>query len=135
MTVLSKLYFRYGAMNFGKTTALIQVAHNYKERGMNSIIIKPKTDTKGNNLVVSRLGIVKEVDMLVDDFENIYEKVDEYITKNGKIDFILVDEVHFFKKDHIDLLFEVAVVLDIPTIWYGLSTVFMMNGFEGSERY
>jgi len=134
MTVLSKLYFRYGAMNCGKTTALIQVAHNYKERGMNSIIIKPKTDTKGNNLVVSRLGIVKEVDMLVDDFENIYEKVDEYITKNGKIDCILVDEVQFFKKHHIDQLFEVAVVLDIPTICYGLRTDFMMNGFEGSER-
>lgn len=134
MTVLSKLYFRYGAMNCGKTTALIQVAHNYKERGMNSIIIKPKTDTKGNNLVVSRLGIVKEVDMLIDDFENIYEKVYEYTKKNGKIDCILVDEVQFFRKHHIDQLFEVAVVLNIPTICYGLRTDFMMNGFEGSER-
>jgi len=121
-------------MNCGKTTALIQVAHNYKERGMNSIIIKPKTDTKGSNLVVSRLGIVKEVDLLIGDSENIYDKIEEYIDKNGRIDCILVDEVQFFKRVHIDQLFEVAVILNIPTICYGLRTDFMMNGFEGSER-
>ena len=62
---MSKLYFRYGAMNCGKSTNLLQVAHNYEERGMRVLIIKPKTDTKGGNKVVSRLGVTREVDLWV----------------------------------------------------------------------
>ena len=54
---MSKLYFHYGAMSSGKTTALLQVAHNYEEKGMKVVLIKPATDTKGQNKVVSRLGV------------------------------------------------------------------------------
>lgn len=131
---MSKLYFRYGAMNCGKTTNLIQVAHNYKERGMNSIIIKPKTDTKGADTVISRLGIVKKVDLLIDSDQNIFHEISERMQHIGAIDCILVDEVQFFKEKHIDELFEVAVKLNIPTICYGLRTDFQMCGFEGSRR-
>ena len=52
---MSKLYFRYGAMNCGKTTALLQVAHNYEERGMKVIVLKPEIDTKGNDKIVTRI--------------------------------------------------------------------------------
>ncbi|MCY6355500.1 thymidine kinase [Clostridium sp. ZS2-4] len=131
---MSKLYFRYGAMNCGKSTNLLQVAHNYKERGMNVIIIKPKTDTKGGDTVVSRLGIRRKVDMLFENYENIYERVEKWIKENGKIDCVLADEVQFFKKEQIDQLFEIAVKIDIPIICYGLRTDFQMNGFEGSSR-
>ncbi|ERI93474.1 thymidine kinase [Clostridiales bacterium oral taxon 876 str. F0540] len=131
---MSKLYFRYGAMNCGKSTNLLQVAHNYEERGMNIIIVKPKTDTKGGNKVVSRLGVTREVDLLIANNENIYTEVEKWITLNGKIDCILVDEVQFFKTEHIDQLFEIAVIMDIPVICYGLRTDFQMNGFEGSSR-
>lgn len=131
---MSKLYFRYGAMNCGKTTNLIQVAHNYKERGMNSVIIKPKTDTKGADTVISRLGVVKKVDLLIEETQNIFHEVSELMQQIGAIDCILVDEVQFFNKGHIDELFEVAVKLNIPTICYGLRTDFQMQGFEGSER-
>lgn len=131
---MSKLYFRYGAMNCGKSTNLLQVAHNYEERGMNVIIIKPKTDTKGGNTVVSRLGITRKVDMLLEKYENIYEKVEKWIEKYGEIDCILADEVQFFKKEQVDKLFEIAVKMDIPIICYGLRTDFQMNGFEGSSR-
>ncbi|NMM61561.1 thymidine kinase [Clostridium sp. P21] len=131
---MSKLYFRYGAMNCGKSTNLLQVAHNYEERGMRIIIIKPYTDTKGGNKIVSRLGISREVDMLLDKDENVYEEVEKYIDKNGNLDCILVDEVQFLKRDQIDQLFKIAVIKDIPTICYGLRTDFQMNGFEGSER-
>jgi thymidine kinase len=131
---MSKLYFRYGAMNCGKSTNLLQVAHNYEERGMKIIIIKPKTDTKGGNKVVSRLGVTRQVDLLVDVNDNVFEKVKNYIEDNGNVDCILGDEVQFFKAHHIDELFEIAVKLDIPTICYGLRTDFQMNGFEGSER-
>lgn len=131
---MSKLYFRYGAMNCGKSTNLLQVAHNYEERGMNIIIIKPKTDTKGGDTVVSRLGITRRVDMLLETYENICEKVEKWIKKSGRIDCILADEVQFFKKEQIDQLFEIAVKMDIPIICYGLRTDFQMNGFEGSSR-
>lgn len=131
---MSKLYFRYGAMNSGKSTNLMQVAHNYEERGMKVIIIKPKTDSKGGENVVSRLGVTRRVDMLLENNENAYEKVKDICNKEGKVNCVLVDEVQFFKKEQIDQLLEIAVKLDIPTICYGLRTDFQMNGFEGSTR-
>lgn len=131
---MSKLYFRYGAMNCGKSTNLLQVAHNYEERGMKAIIIKPKTDTKGGNRVVSRLGVTREVDLLIKSDDNIYNDLESYIGVHGNIDCILVDEVQFFKSEHIDQLFEIAVLKDIPVICYGLRTDFQMQGFEGSSR-
>ena len=63
---MAKLNFRYGAMNNGKSTALIQVAHNYEERGMNVVLIKPKINSKGGNTVVSRLDIIREVDFIAE---------------------------------------------------------------------
>ena len=54
---MAKLYFRYGAMNSGKSTALMQVAHNYEEQGMKVLILKPQVDTKGGGELVSRLGV------------------------------------------------------------------------------
>ncbi len=131
---MSKLYFRYGAMNCGKSTHLLQVAHNYMEQGMKAIIIKPVTDSKGGNKVVSRLGVTKQVDLMINKSDNVFEKIKEWQEKNGSLDCILVDEVQFFLKPHIDQLFQVAVKLNIPTICYGLRTDFKINGFEGSER-
>ena len=66
---MASMYFRYGAMNCGKTTALLQVAHNYEENGQKIILIKSKKDTKGENTVVSRLGVSREVNLLVEDKE------------------------------------------------------------------
>lgn len=131
---MAKLYFRYGAMNCGKSTALMQVAYNYFERGMTAVIMKPAVDLKGNNKVVSRLGIDREVDFLVKNDENIFEILKEYTNIKGTIDCLLVDEVQFFNKEQIDSMLKVAVVLNIPVICYGLRTDFLMNGFEGSER-
>jgi thymidine kinase len=131
---MAKLYFRYGAMNCGKSTNLMQVAYNYKERGMNSVIIKPKIDTKGDNFVVSRLGIDRKIDILIDKDMDIYYEIKEKINNNETIDCILVDEVQFLKVVQINQLFMIAIKLNIPVIAYGLRTDFKMNGFEGSER-
>ncbi len=131
---MSKLYFRYGAMNCGKSTNLLQVAYNYEERGMKVIIIKPKTDTKGGNKIVSRLGVTKEVDLSFSKGENIFTAVEDYIKKNGQIHCILADEVQFFTKAQVDEMFMIAVKLNIPVICYGLRTDFQMEGFEGSGR-
>lgn len=131
---MSKLYFRYGAMNSGKSTHLMQVAHNYEERGMRVILLKPEIDAKGGTRLVSRLGVVREVDLVVREDDNIIDLARRNIEENGKLDCILVDEVQFLKRHHVDELFELAVTQNIPTICYGLRTDFKMDGFEGSER-
>ena len=113
---MSKLYFRYGAMNSGKSTHLMQVAYNYKERGMRVLLIKPSTDKKGGDKLVSRLGVEVKVDMIVDKNTDIISEVKENIELNGALDCILVDEVQFMKKHQIDELFEIAVTLEIPVI-------------------
>jgi len=131
---LAKLYFRYGAMNCGKSTNLMQVAYNYEERGMKIIIIKPVIDTKGGDKVISRLGIDRKVDLLLEKDKNAYEEVERWNNENWEIDCILVDEAQFFTEGQIDEFFEIAVKMNIPVICYGLRTDFQMKGFEGSER-
>lgn len=131
---MSKLYFRYGAMNSGKSTHLMQVAHNYEERGMRVILIKPSTDKKGGDKLVSRLGVERKVDILCEKKMDIYEEIKKWQEVKFKIDCILVDEVQFMTKEQVEQLFKIAVVLDIPVICYGLRTDFMMEGFEGSTR-
>ncbi|WP_034856550.1 thymidine kinase [Clostridium intestinale] len=131
---MSKLYFRYGAMNSGKSTHLMQVAHNYEERGMRVLILKPSKDKKAGEKLLSRLGVERKVDLMITDEDNICALLEEEKKINGEVHCILVDEVQFLKKEHIDGLFEVAVTMNIPVICYGLRTDFLMNGFEGSER-
>ena len=131
---MSKLYFRYGAMNSGKSTHLMQVAYNYEERGLRVVLLKPATDKKGGDKLVSRLGVTRKVDMVITKEDDIYERVQENVKNNGKLDCILVDEVQFMKSKQIDQLFGIAVKLDIPVICYGLRTDFLMEGFEGSTR-
>lgn len=131
---MSKLYFRYGSMNSGKSTHLMQVAHNYEERGMKVLIIKPKVDTKGGEKLVSRLGVNRNVDILIGKDDNIFEIVKMYLNEGKKIDCILVDEAQFMKSHQIDQLFKISVKIDIPIICYGLRTDFKTNGFEGSTR-
>lgn len=130
---MAKLYFRYGAMNSGKSTSLMQVAYNYEERGMKIILMKPETDTKGGNKVLSRLGVERKVDITIKDEQNIFELIEEKL-KNDDIHCILVDEAQFLKSHHVDELFKIAVIKNVPVICYGLRTDFQMNGFEGSQR-
>lgn len=126
---MSKLYFHYGAMNSGKTTALLQVAHNYEEKGMKIILIKPKTDTKGLNKVVSRLGVEREVDILLDKDETIMEHM-----KPEKPNAIIVDEAQFLAPKQVDELYYITKEYDIPVLCYGLRCDFQMKGFPGSTR-
>ena len=131
---MSKLYFRYGAMNSGKSTNLMQVAYNYEERGMKVIILKPKVDKKGGNTLISRLGVNRQVDLMVSEEDNVFEIIENYLKEDRQIDCILVDEDQFMKSEQIDELFQIAIKLDIPIICYGLRTDIKMDGFEGSAR-
>ena len=131
---MAKLYFRYGAMNSGKTTALMQVAYNYKERGMRVLILKPAIDTKGQDSIISRLGISCKVDQLVTPEMDVVELVRASEAAHGKIACVLCDESQFFTPEQADQLFLVTVDLGIPVICYGLRADFMMRGFPGSTR-
>lgn len=131
---MAKLYFRYGAMNSGKTTALLQVAFNYKERGMRVLILKASIDTKGGDHIVSRLGVSCKVDKLVTPEMNILEEVRADSEAHGKPACVLCDESQFFTPAQAEQLFLVTVDLGIPVICYGLRADFMMRGFPGSTR-
>lgn len=131
---MAKLYFRYGAMNSGKTTALLQVAFNYKERGMRVLILKASIDTKGGDRIVSRLGVSCKVDQLVSPEMNILDVVRADSQANGKPACVLCDESQFFTPEQAEQLFLVTVDLGIPVICYGLRADFMMRGFPGSTR-
>ena len=127
---MAKLYFRYGAMNCGKTTLLLQTAYNYEERGMKVLIFKPKIDTKGDNKVVSRLGVTRQIDYLISK-EDIISK---YIDEKSLPAAIIVDEAQFLTKEQVDDLYIISKKLDIPVLTYGLRNDFLMNTFEGSAR-
>lgn len=128
---MSKLYFRYGAMNSGKTTLLLQVAHNYEERGMNVVILKPKIDTKGNDMIITRIGLKRKVDYLIDKDE----KISGYLNSlPSDIVCVLVDESQFLTRDQVDELFMFSKFKDIPVICYGLRTDFKSMSFPGSLR-
>lgn len=127
---MSKLYFRYGAMNSGKTTLLLQVAHNYEERGMKVVIIKPKIDTKGNDKIVTRIGLKRKVDHLIEKDE----MLEQYLNNLKDISCILVDEAQFLSRDQIDELFIYTKLKNIPVICYGLRSDFKSLAFPGSSR-
>ena len=91
---MAKLYFRYGAMNAGKSTALMQVAYNYEERGMQVLILKPATDSKWGASVVSRIWLERKVDAFIEKGERIDDILDRTF-EQGKYACILVDEVQF----------------------------------------
>lgn len=127
---MSKLYFRYGAMGSGKSSALLQVAYNYNEKGMYVILMKPQVDTKAENRVSSRIGIEREVDVLIPRDSGIIELIPD--TK--KPDAIIVDESQFLTSDQVDELYFISKIYDIPVLCYGLRCDFQMKGFEGSTR-
>lgn len=130
---MSKLYFRYGTMNSGKSTALMQVAHNYEERGMQVLVIKAALDTKGADHLDSRIGLKRKVDILSEENTNLYKEIEAAKAK-GPLACVLVDEAQFITPEQAQQLFEVAVILDIPVISYGLRTDFLTNGFPGATR-
>ena len=130
---MAKLYFRYGAMNSGKSTALMQVAHNYEEQGMRVLILKPQVDTKGGDELVSRLGVRRKADLLVPPEMDVFAAVQQAAAA-APLACVLCDERQFFTPQQAEELFMVTVELNIPVICYGLRSDFSLKGFPGSTR-
>lgn len=130
---MAKLYFRYGAMNSGKSTALLQAAFNYEERGQQVLLAKPLTDTKGSTRIVSRLGVERETDFQVAPDENL-RKVFYRARGNSTIACLLIDEAQFLGRDQVDDLLRIAIQDNTPVITYGIRTDFRTSAFPGSAR-
>ncbi len=131
---MSKLIYRYGAMNSGKSIDVLKVAHNYEERNNKVLLFKPGKDTKAGDKVSSRIGIERKVDHIIKDTDSILKMVKEGIINLDKISCIITDECQFFTPSQIDELLYISKAIDIPVICYGLRTDFKTNGFPGAIR-
>jgi len=130
---VAKLYFYFSAMNAGKTTTLLQSSHNYAERGMETLVLKPRVDERaGTGRIRSRIGLEAEAvnfgrsdDLLqiICDREN-----------QSRLDCVLVDEAQFLSIEQVKQLTDVVDRLNIPVLTYGLRTDFRGELFEGSQQ-
>lgn len=145
---MAKLYFRYGAMNSGKSTALLQAAYNYEERGQQVLLAKPRIDTKRADRIASRLGVWRQADFLIgaaDDVRGVFAEHCSRVRRThdelaglarppAEVACLLVDEAQFLSAAQVDDLLRIAVVDGIPVLAYGIRTDFRTVAFPGSRR-
>jgi thymidine kinase len=130
---LAKLYFYYSAMNAGKTTTLLQSAHNYHERGMRTLILTPRLDDRyGEGVVASRIGLKARGRIFGRD-DDLLAIVQADIAANGPLHCVLGDEAQFLSKAQVWQLTEIVDRLNVPVLAYGLRTDFRGELFEGSQ--
>ncbi len=126
---MAKLYFYYSAMNAGKTTHLLQSSHNYRERGMQTLILSSSIDDRyGQGVVKSRIGI-ESPSMLFNKDQDLYQLV----RQQGNVDCVLVDEAQFLTRSQVYQLTDIVDKLNVPVLAYGLRTDFQGELFEGSQ--
>ena len=131
---MAKLYFYYSAMNAGKTTTLLQSAHNYRERGMRTLILTPRLDHRaGSGNVASRIGLQAE-GIAFGANDDLHALVVEDIAAQGPLHCVLVDEAQFLSPQQVWQLTDVADTYGIPIMCYGLRTDFQGNLFPGSAE-
>jgi len=130
---MAKLYFYYSAMNAGKTTTLLQSAHNYRERGMRVAILAPRLDDRaGSGRVASRIGLSADATVF-DRGDDLEDWTRRDIAAHGPLDCLLVDEAQFLGRAQVWQLSEVVDELRVPVLCYGLRTDFRGELFEGSQ--
>ncbi len=130
---MAKLYFSYAAMNAGKSTALLQVAYNYEERGMRAYLLTSAVDDRaGTGVIWSRIGAKREAEVFTDE-DNLFAKISEE-HKLSPIACVLIDEANWLTKEQVEQLAVVVDTLRIPVMCYGLRTDFQGNTFTGSQR-
>ena len=128
---MAKLYFYYSAMNAGKSTVLLQSSYNYQERGMRTLVFVPAIDTRsGHGRVRSRIGLEAPAEVLTPT-DNLLNRVRHEHTIDP-IACVLIDEAQFLTRAQVEQLSDVADVLEIPVLCYGLRTDFQGQLFPGS---
>lgn len=131
---MAKLYFYYSAMNAGKTTTLLQSAHNYRERGMRVALLTPRLDHRaGVGRVASRIGLSADA-IAFDRNDDLLNRIHALVDGDGSLHCVLVDEAQFLSQAQVWQLSEVVDALRIPVLCYGLRTDFRGELFEGSRH-
>jgi thymidine kinase len=125
---MAKLHFRYAAMNAGKSTALLQAAHNYEERGMTARLFTAALDDRaGKGVIASRLGIAREAETFGPDTEFVRAHLGEPLPAC-----LLIDEAQFLTPDQVRQLHRLAHVDGVPVVCYGLRSDFRAEAFPGA---
>ncbi len=131
---MSKLHFKYGAMNSGKSDTLIKTAYNYEERGLGVVVIKPAIDTKGDKLIVARGGHQRSVDILAHPDTDLRQAVSRLLAEKKQLHCILIDEAQFLTPEQASQLFSIAKLDNLSVIAFGLRADFKSHVFPGSRR-
>lgn len=127
---MAQLYFRYGAMNSGKSIEVLKVAHNYEEQNKAVRLFTSGIDNRdGMGVISSRTGMRREATPVLED-TNIFEQIK---AEDEKIWCVLVDEAQFLTKEHVQQLTQIVDELNIPVMAFGLKNDFMNQLFEGSK--
>ena len=130
---VAQLYFRYGAMNSGKSIEILKVAHNYKEQGKEVMLFTSGLDDRDQvGKISSRIGLTEEATPVFSD-TNIYDIMEEVVQSGKHIACVLVDEAQFLSKEHVLQLTEIVDDLHIPVMAFGLKNDFRNELFEGSK--
>lgn len=129
---MAKLFFRYGTMSASKSTELLITAHNYEQKDMKVLVMKPIIDTRDIGVIKSRLGIERKCDIIFEKYDNLFDKFNLLEDKNN-INCILIDEAQFLTELQVVELLHIIIKFNIPIICYGLKIDYMNNGFEGSN--
>lgn len=128
---MAKLYFNYSSMNAGKSTILLQASHNYRERGMRTILLTAAFDSRaGIGRIASRIGIRSEAELFSAD-DDLFDLIETEHARDP-VSCVLVDEAQFLSKDQVWQLAMVADDLGVPVMCYGLRTDFRGELFPGS---
>jgi thymidine kinase len=129
---MAQLYFNFASMNAGKSASLLTAAHNYKERGMGTLILKPGIDDRDSATeVVSRIGLRQEANIITPGMDIL--EFFKWAQAQRDIHCVFVDEAQFLTKDNVFELCQIVDLYDVPVMAYGLRTDFKGNLFEGSK--
>jgi len=130
---MAKIYFYYSAMNAGKSTTLLQSAYNYEERGMRVLKLVPMLDTRaGVGRIQSRIGLEAEA-RAIPATENVFDLV-AHEHRAQAVACVLIDEAQFLSPAQVREACDVADLLGIPVLCYGLRTDFQAKLFPGSAE-
>jgi thymidine kinase len=129
---MAKLYFHYSTMNAGKSTLLLQAAHNYSEMGMDTYLLTADFDDRaGEGQIGSRIGLAKPADTYTVT-DNLFTMCENRL-KAGKVACIMVDEAQWLSRDQVWQLARVVADLGVPVMCYGLRVDFRGELFPGSS--
>ncbi len=135
---MAQLYFYYSAMNAGKSTTLLQSAHNYREQGMEVLLYTASIDNRfGAGLIKSRIGLAEAAEVYdgqTDFFVSVRDQLEQRSETDKRIACVLVDEAQFLTRNQVDELADVVDALSLPVLCFGLRTDFQGETFPGSAR-